>query len=123
MAKSKIAKASTVFSCTLLMGMALFHGSGLHYVNELMQQSNSKPFLIDIFPVLFAHPSIHLLGLAGFGLLTLFMKHEIKKVLFFTSLLVCIDALLAFYLGAVVPGVLLVFSALSLVLGAIKTGK
>ncbi len=85
-----------------------------------MQQSNAEPLIVEIFPVLFAHPSIQLFGLAGLGILTLFMKHEIGKILFFISIMVCIDALLAFFLGAAIPGVLLLVSSFVFGLAGIK---
>ncbi|PRX56445.1 hypothetical protein [Flagellimonas meridianipacifica] len=123
MPKSNITKTSTIIGCTLLIIMALFHGSGFFYVTDVIQKSNSEPFIKKIFPILFAHPSIQLFGLAGLGVLTLFMKHEIEKILFFIAILVFIDSLLAFFLGAVIPGILLVFSSSVFVFGGIKRVK
>lgn len=123
MSKSKITKTSTIIGCTLLIIMALFHGSGIFYVTDLIQQSDTEPFIKEIFPILFAHPSIQLLGLAGLGIVTLFMKYEIDKILVFIAILVFIDSILAFLLGATIPGVLLVFSSSAFVLGGIKSPK
>lgn len=120
MTKSKITKISTKIGCILLIVMALFHTSGIYYVTDLIQQSDSEPFIKEIFPVLFAHPSIQLFGLAGLGILTLFMKHETEKILFFIAIMVLIDSFLAFYLGATVPGILLIFSSFCFGLGGFK---
>lgn len=92
--------------------MAIFHGSGFSYINETIMKSNADGFLKEIVPVLFAHPSIHLIGLAAFGILALFLERETKKVLTLLSLIVFVDALLAFYLGGTLPGMLLVVATL-----------
>jgi|GEM_PF-3052295 len=123
MTKSKFTRISTIIGCSLLVLMGLFHGSGIHYVSGLVQQSNAEPFIKDIFPILFAHPTVQLLGLAGLGIVTLFMKQEIGKILFFVAVLVGIDALLAFFLGATIPGILLILSSLLFVLGGMKSIK
>ena len=123
MATSKITKISTIIGCILLIVMAIFHGSGIYYVTDLIQQSNSESFVKEIFPILFAHPSIQLLGLAGLGILTLFMRHETGKILFFIAIMVLIDSFLAFYLGATIPGILLIFSSFSFGLGGVKKIK
>ncbi|WP_299531229.1 hypothetical protein [Ulvibacterium sp.] len=120
MATLKITRISTILGCALLVIMALFHGSGINYISDLMQQSDAEPFLKEIFPVLFAHPSLQLFGLAGLGIVTLFMKQEIGKILCFIAIMVCVDSLLAFSLGAIIPGILLIIASLLFVLGAIK---
>lgn len=107
----KASKALQIIGSVLLLVMAIIHGSGFYYVSEVIGQSNTEEFLKEVVPSLFAHASIHLLGLAAFGFLTLFIQQEIKKVLWLLSFLVTVDALLAFYLGAIVPGVLLLLSA------------
>lgn len=123
MATSKITKISAIIGCSLLLIMALFHGSGIYYITDLIQQSETEPFIKEIFPVLFVHPSLQLFGLAGLGIVTLFMKHEIEKILFFIAIMVCIDSLLAFFLGAFIPGILLLFASFTFVLGGIKSMK
>ena len=123
MTKSKTHKISTLIGCSLLTIMALFHGSGILYISNLVQKSDITPFVKEIFPILFAHPSIQLLGLSGLGVLTLFMKHEIEKITFFIALMVFINAMLAFYLGATIPGVLLIFSSLIFTIGGINKIK
>ncbi|MGD1946342.1 MAG: hypothetical protein ACFB0A_08800 [Croceivirga sp.] len=107
----KYSKKATIIGVILLIIMSIFHGSGTRYVTEIIEQSNTEDFAKNIFPVLFVHPSIHLLGLAVLGVLTLFMKHETRKIKFFIAILVGIDAILAFYLKALVPGIALLLSA------------
>ena len=116
----KLANISTIIGSLLLIIMAALHGSGTTYVSTLINESNSETFIKEVFPILFAHPSIHLLGLAGLGTLTLFMRHEIRKVMLFLSALIVIDSFLAFYLGAIIPGILLILSAFSFVLSGIN---
>jgi len=121
MTNSKTTKTLTILGSTLLLIMALFHASGLFYVTGLIQQSNVESFIQEIFPVLFAHPSVQLLGLSGLGIVTLFMTHEIKKVISFIVIMVLINALFAFYLEAILPGILLVLSSALFALGGIKS--
>ncbi len=115
---TKTSKYLTIFGSLLLLIMALFHGSGLLYVKGLMEESNAAHFLKEIVPVLFAHPSIHLLGLAAFGILSLTLKADHNKILATIVVLVLIDSLLAFYLGGVIPGLLLLAAGLSFSLAA-----
>ena len=123
MGKSKITKISTLIGCSLLITMALFHGSGIFYLSDLVQQSDADPIIKKIFPVLFAHPSIQLFGLAGLGIVTFFMKHEIGKILLFIAILVLVDSVLAFFLGAMLPGLVLVLTSSVFGLGGIKSFK
>ncbi len=119
--KSKANKISGVIGSSLLLVMALFHGSGFSFVRETILESNSKDFLKEIVPVLFAHPSIHLIGLAAFGILSITIeKKASKKVLLLLSLLILADALLAFYLGGILPGILLSVATLCFVLASRK---
>ncbi|NAS14037.1 hypothetical protein [Poritiphilus flavus] len=91
----------------LLTLMAVFHGSGLKFVTASVVESNSEDFIKDIFPVLFLHTSMHLLGLAVFGLSTLWMREGHNTVLVIISSLIAVSAFAAFYLGALIPGILL----------------
>ncbi len=109
---SKTAKTLCWIGSALLLLMAAFHGSGLLYITDLIHTSNAEDFLKDIVPVLFVHPSIHLMGLAGFGILAIFLKQDAGKVLFVLSLVVLVDAALAIYLGGMLPGGLLTAAAL-----------
>lgn len=107
---TKTSKYLTIFGSVLLLVMALFHGSGLFYVTGLMDESNAPNFLKDIMPVLFAHPSIHLFGLFIFDFLSLSLGQAANKVLIVLAVLALLDGLLAFYLGGVIPGLLLIRS-------------
>ena len=110
--KSKKSRVLILIGSLLLVIMAIFHGSGFFYVSKAINESNSEEFLKEIVPVLFAHPSIHLIGLSSFGFLTLFLQHDAKKLLLLLSLIVLMDGILAFYLGGMLPGALLSVSAI-----------
>lgn len=103
--------------------MAVFHGSGFYYVSEAITKSDAEGFLKEIVPILFAHPLIHLVGLAAFGILAFFLKHEAKKVLLLLSALIGIDAVLAFYLGGLLPGILLIVAAIFFIIAILKTNQ
>jgi len=120
---TKTSKALCLIGSTLLIFMAGFHGVGFTYVKEAINASNAEQFLKQIVPVLFAHPSIHLLGLAAFGILPIFLAQGARKVLILLAILVVADALLALYLGGVVPGVLLLTAALCFVGGGLMTSQ
>lgn len=116
----KTAKIAHIIGILLLTALGIFHGSGIIYVTEIIAQSNTEDFIKEIFPVLFAHPSFHLLGLAALGVLTLSMKHEARKIKLFISAFVMVDSLFAFYLGALIPGIVLLLTA-SLFLVGLKS--
>lgn len=118
--KSKKSRVLILIGSILLTIMAVFHGSGFVYVSDAISKSNSEDFLKEIVPVLFAHPSIHLIGLASFGFLTLFLQYDAKKILFLLSAFVFIDGILAFYLGGIIPGALLSASALCFSIAGFK---
>ena len=82
--KSKTSRILILIGSILLFIMAIFHGSGLFYVSDLMNESNAEVFLKEIIPVLFAHPSIHLIGLTALGITTLYLKYDSKKNLITT---------------------------------------
>ena len=109
-----------ILGSLLLLVMAAFHGSGFSYVRAAIEESNASGFLKDIVPVLFAHPSIHLIGLAAFGFLALTLKQDAPMVLLLLAMLVLADGLLAFYLGGVLPGVLLSLAAAFFVLAGLR---
>lgn len=120
---SKRTKIFCIVGSIFLVVMSVFHGSGYSYVEKAISNSNSESFLKEIVPILFAHPSIHLLGLAAFGILAIFLGREAQKVLLLLSLLIIADALLAFYLGAAIPGVLLLVAACCYLIGGKKSLK
>ncbi len=108
---------------TLLLIMALFHGSGFAYVSEAIISSNAEEFLKDIVPILFAHPSIHLISLSAFGILIIFLDHHYKKISTLLSVIIMIDAGLAFYLGGIIPGALLTIAAACFILVSLEVIK
>ncbi|WP_350293988.1 hypothetical protein [uncultured Croceitalea sp.] len=105
--KSKTSRILILIGSILLFIMAFFHGSGFFYVSDLINESNAEGLLKEIVPVLFAHPSIHLMGLSALGILSLYLKYEAKKVLLLLTVLVIIDAILAFAVGGLIPGLIL----------------
>ncbi len=105
--KTKTSKILILIGSILLIIMAIFHGSGYFFVSDSIKESNADGFLKEIVPVLFAHPSIHLFGLSALGILTLYLKYEAKKILLLLTVLVIIDAILAFSIGGLIPGLLL----------------
>lgn len=111
---TRLSRGLAITGCVLLLVMAGIHGSGFFYVTDLMRQSDAPAFIQDVFPVLFAHPSLHLAGLAIFGLLALRMPQEGYKVFFLAATLVAVDSILAFALGGIVPGFLLLTAAVLL---------
>ena len=121
--KSKTDKVLISIGSVLLILMALFHGSGFFFVSDLMNESNADGFLKEIVPVLFAHPSIHLLGLSALGLVTLYLRYEAKKILLLLTILVLADAILAFAIGGLIPGILLTIPVLCFAIAAIKINR
>ncbi|MEM6765506.1 MAG: hypothetical protein AAF655_11285 [Bacteroidota bacterium] len=111
--KPRFYRLCIIFGSILLLLMAGFHGSGLGFVSDAIKESDASGFLKDIVPVLFLHPSIHLTGLAVLGLLPLFMNQEGRKVLWVLTVLILIDSGLAFFLGAILPGILLTIAAIT----------
>ena len=112
MIQSKVNKALVIAGSSLLIVMSLFHSSGILYISDLMNKTNSESFLKEIFPVLFVHPSVQLLGLGILGIITLFMKYETKKVRVFIGVFVFLDALFALYLSAMIPSIVLAVAAM-----------
>ena len=96
----------------LLLAMAAFHGSGLFYMQGLILETDSPQFIKDVFPVLFLVPSVELLGFAIFGLVAPAMGQKAYKILIPLAVLVLLNAAFAFYLGATIPGLILIAPAL-----------
>ena len=109
---SPISKVLCIVASSLLVVVALFHASGIGYITEIVQESDLSTFVKDIFPVLFIIPSLQLLALAAFGILATKMESQTKTILLLLSLFVLIDALLAFYLNAWIPALILVLPAI-----------
>lgn len=104
-------ECATYLGSGLLIVMAIFHGSGVFYVTDLMASTDASPFLQSIFGPLFAHASFHLLCLAAFGLVSLSLESGRRKVLWLLAVLIFLDACLGFYLGGFIPGGLLSLAA------------
>ncbi|TMM57357.1 hypothetical protein FEE95_12800 [Maribacter algarum] len=117
---SKTSKLFCIIGSSFLLIMGLFHGSGFFYVSETIEKSNAEGFLKDIVPALFAHPSIHLIGLAAFGILALFLKQDLRKVTWLLAVLIALDAALGFYLGGMIPGILLLLAAICFVVSGLR---
>lgn len=109
---SKLSKVFCLIGSGLLLLMAIFHGSGFFYIREEIEKSNTDEFLKEIIPTLFAHPSIHLLGLAAFGIIAMVLKQDAHKIAWIVAAMISIDAVLAFYLGGIIPGFLLATAAI-----------
>ena len=103
-----------------LILMGLFHGSGLSFMVNTMNDSNAESFIKEVFPVLYLHPSIHLIAMAVLSLSTVFMKHDHKMVLLLLSSIIIVSAIAAFYLSAWLPGILLLLAVLCFVLATSK---
>lgn len=98
--------------------MAIFHGSGYTMVRDAIAESNASSFLKQVVPALFLHASVHLAGLAAFGILALFLGHSARRLIAVLAAVVIADASLAFYLGGVFAGAALMAAALCFVLAA-----
>lgn len=117
---TKASKILCITGSTLLLILGAFHGSGFFYVSEAIEKSNAEAFLKEIVPVLFAHPSIHLIGLSAFGILALFLKQDLRKLTWLLAVLIILDALLAFYLGGMIPGFLLLAAAICFIVAGLR---
>lgn len=115
---TKSSKWLCLVGSSFLLIMAGFHGSGLSYIKGVMDDSNAKDFLKEIMPVLFAHPSLHLAVLAIFGFFAPSFKEGANNVLLLIAVLVLVDSLLAFYLAAILPGILLLTAGLAFFMAA-----
>lgn len=119
----KISKNSKIFcliGSSFLLIMGAFHSSGFFFVSEAISKSNAEDFLKEIVPTLFAHPSIHLFGLAALGVLALFLTQDFRKLTWAIAILVFVDAVLGFYLGGPIPGVLLTIASLCFLIAGYK---
>ncbi|HAA10523.1 MAG TPA: hypothetical protein DCE41_02040 [Cytophagales bacterium] len=112
-----------LIASSLLLVMAVFHGSGINYVTDLIKESNADDLIKNIFPVLFIIPTVQLAGFAILGVIASTLKHQANKILIPLSVLVFADALLAFYLGATLPGVVLLVPAILFLLAALSNSS
>ncbi|MEM6379273.1 MAG: hypothetical protein AAF705_13775 [Bacteroidota bacterium] len=117
---TKTSKLLCYIGSTLLLLMGLFHGSGLGYITALIKESDASDLLKEIVPVLFAHPSIHLLGLGALGIMVTIMKQEYNKILIFIAIMIFIDAGLGFYVGGPIPGIALSVAGAFFLMAALR---
>ena len=103
-------KISVIIGSLLLVLMALFHGSGFVFVVDKMNESNAPSFLKEIMPVLFLQPSVQLLCLASFGLVSILLKEKARTILILVVLFTGLNSIFALYLEAYIPAVLLIVS-------------
>ncbi|MEW5251682.1 hypothetical protein [Microbulbifer discodermiae] len=109
---SNLIKWSCIVGSLLLLCMGLFHGSGFNWISGEITQSNIAPVLKGIFPVLFIHVSIQLIGLAILGASLVFFQNGIRVIASFITIMVAANVGLAFWLGAFIPGIALSCAAI-----------
>lgn len=107
----KTIKISCALASVLLLLIGLFHGSGINYLSGEVQASNVSQLVKSIFPVLFISPSIQLIGISIIGILAV-NEHSGYRILFTLSILVLINAVFAFWMNAIIPGVVLLTPSL-----------
>ena len=111
--KNKHLKWFAYTSGVLLIVMATFHGSGLFFITEKINASNLSDSIKSIFPVLFVLPSIELIGLGALCFLAPMLNGgRTHLVYYIVFCLVLLNATLAFYLKAWIPGIVLFFTSL-----------
>ncbi len=119
----KISSTLCIIASSLLLVMAIFHLSGIEYVNSLVQSVEISDLIKDIFPVLFILPSVQLLGLASFGLISISLGNKAKLTLMLISIFIALDAILAFVIGALIPGFVLLTPAIIFTMVSFRIGK
>ncbi len=112
--KYKTTRIFQFVGCSLLIFIAFFHLSGINFIIPIVENSNLEPFLKDIIPVLFVHPSFHLFALGALGIFSIFLKHNGAKFMLALSILALIDALFALYLMALMPAAILTLASIFL---------
>ncbi|MEM8927604.1 MAG: hypothetical protein AAGC45_05335 [Bacteroidota bacterium] len=104
--------------------MAAFHGSGLWLITEKVNASNLSDGIKSIFPVLFILPTIEMIGLGALCFLAPTLDGQktylVYNIVFF---LVLINAFLAFYLKAWIPGLVLLVPSILLFAIALRLKK
>ena len=103
---SKLSRILWVIGCVLLPVIGVFHGSGINYVNGIVQESDVSQLIKSIFPVLFLFPTFQLIGMGAIGFLAVKKKTN-HGILLTLSILILIYSILAFILNAVIPGLIL----------------
>lgn len=109
---SKLSTWLCIVGSILLLIMGLFHLSGLNWISGEIAASDAKPFLKDVFPALFVHVSIQLIGLAALGCSLIFCRSGVRVIAVFIATMVAANTALALWLGAYPPSVLLACAAI-----------
>ncbi len=110
-------KTSCIAASIFLLIVGIFHGSGINYVNNLVQQSNVSSLVKNIFPILFLLPSVQLIGLGVIGILTVRRKPN-YAILLTLSIWVLVNSIFAFWLKAIIPGIILLVPSLIFMIAA-----
>lgn len=122
--KDKRLKWMAYGSGILLLIMGAFHGSGLLFITETVNASNLSDGIKSIFPILFVLPSIEMIGLGVLCFLAPQLdgrkSYLVYYVVFF---LVLSNALLACYLQAWIPALVLIVPTLLLFIMALRLKK
>jgi len=115
--KNRNFKTLCTAASILLIIIGIFHGSGINYINGLVQESDVSQLVKNIFPVLFILPSLELIGL---GIIAFFAVKQPTNhnILLTLSILILIDSILAFWLNAIIPGLILLTPSLIFLLAA-----
>lgn len=100
-----------LIASAFLFTMGILHLSGINYFKDLVLSSDLSPMIKDVFPVLFALPSLQLIGFSIVGAMEIFSRGDSSKVFRLLSLLVFLDAIVAVYLGVWLPAILLFIPA------------
>ncbi|MEO0570588.1 MAG: hypothetical protein AAF039_02710 [Bacteroidota bacterium] len=122
--KNKRFKGLAYSSGILLWVMGAFHGSGLLFITELVNASNLSDGIKSIFPVLFILPSIEMIGLGVLCFLAPTLDGQRAYLVYYVvCFLVVINAFLAFYLKAWIPGVILLIPSILVFVIAFRLKK
>lgn len=103
-------KILCTIASSILIFIGLFHGSGIVYINGMVQESDVSNLVKNVFPILFISPSIQLIGIGIIGFFAV-TQHYNYRILLTLSILVLINACFAFFLNALIPGIILLTSS------------
>ncbi len=116
-------KAFGIIGSSILLLVAVIHGFGTEYVTGLINSSNLNAFIKEIFPVVFIHPSIHLIGIAILGFYSLSLGASGSRIFKILGLLIAFDSGMAFYLKELAPALILLSAAICLFMAGVVSKK
>ncbi len=94
-------------SCTIgiafVLAIAALHISGFDHYTSQIRESDASDFLKDMFPILYAMPSLYLLTLGAFGVLALFAPTARRPICLILAVAVVAAGALALMLGEWIP--------------------